>query len=175
MRLIPFPGTSGPPSFQLSVDAYRTGATLSFSFHSSNFATIKGFGPRASPARKHDLWRTTCFEIFFRVEGEPAYWEINLSAAGDWQVYRFTSERQGRTEPTVPPPQFFVGSEEISATFDFSELDNLRDREFFFAPAAVLEDLSGGISYWAAAHLRPAPDFHFLENLSWPLLAKGSA
>jgi hypothetical protein len=51
--------------------------------------------PAAQPRRLDDLWRTTCFEFFLGAAADPGYWEVNLSPAGHWNVYRFTDTRQG--------------------------------------------------------------------------------
>jgi hypothetical protein len=51
--------------------------------------------PAAQPRRRDDLWRTTCFEFFLGAATDPGYWEVNLSPAGHWNVYRFKDYRQG--------------------------------------------------------------------------------
>src|SRR5688572_26316236 len=42
----------------------------------------------ATPRRKDELWRHTCFEFFLAIKDQPAYWEFNFSPSGDWNVYR---------------------------------------------------------------------------------------
>src|SRR5262245_13161030 len=56
----------------------------------------------SEPRRKVDLWTQPCFEACLAPVGGDAYWEVNLSPSGDWNVYRFDGYRHGmRPEPRV--------------------------------------------------------------------------
>ncbi|NEQ19514.1 MAG: DOMON-like domain-containing protein [Microcoleus sp. SIO2G3] len=57
--------------------------------------------PSDTPARKHELWKDTCFEFFVGIKNSDQYWEFNLSPAGDWNIYRFDAYRQGMQEETA--------------------------------------------------------------------------
>ncbi len=46
------------------------------------------------PARFDDLWKTTCFEIFWQ-HGPTAYREFNLSPSTCWACYDFDDFREG--------------------------------------------------------------------------------
>ena len=47
---------------------------------------------------------TTCFEAFLGLPGHTAYWEINLAANGDWNVYSFDDYRSGQQEQPLDQP-----------------------------------------------------------------------
>ena len=121
-------------------------------------------GPAKMPARRHGLWEATCFEFFLGAKNAPGYWEVNLSPAGDWNVYRFEGYRQGMAE------------EGACASLDFSvrrRPDRLSvalelaigkmvaaDQPLAVAVAAVLEFRDRGLTYWALTHPGTRADFH---------------
>src|SRR5262245_47150312 len=78
----------------------------------------------AARARCDRLWESTCFEAFLARAGSPEYWEVNLSPSGDWNVYRFDSERTGmRPELRVAAPSIATSGEAggritVTATLD---------------------------------------------------------
>ena len=51
--------------------------------------------------RKDGLWQTTAFELFIGEKDSSRYIELNLAPTGDWNVYEFTSERQGMKPSAV--------------------------------------------------------------------------
>ena len=117
-----------------------------------------------TPVRKDGLWEETCFELFLALPGSPRYWEINLSPAGHWNVYRFAAYRQGmRQESAFSSLSFSVGSRPGSLSIGL-ELD-LRsivgsDRPMEIGVSAVVKHRSGDVSYWALTHGGPQADFH---------------
>jgi hypothetical protein len=57
---------------------------------------------RVRSERANDLWRTTCFEIFWQPEGGTYYREFNLSPSTRWACYDFDDVRQGfRDAPAI--------------------------------------------------------------------------
>src|SRR5689334_5335693 len=46
------------------------------------------------PARRDELWNSTCFEFFLAIKDQPQYWEFNMSPSGDWNVYRMDVYRR---------------------------------------------------------------------------------
>jgi hypothetical protein len=120
------------------------------------------------PERRDELWRQTCFELFFGPVAASAYHEVNLSPAGHWNVYAFDDYRAGmRPEAAVGAPAFTVAREEKSLAIVL-ELP-LAPFYPFSTPlrvglAAVLADRAGNLSYWALAHAGDRPDFHRRES-----------
>lgn len=122
--------------------------------------------PRTSqvPMRCHELWRQTCFELFFGIKGDPSYWEVNLSPSGCWNVYHLTDYRTGmREEKSLGQPTFRVVSDgefwSLFCTIDLKGfIDDCSDLEV--GVCAVLQTTDGSISYWAIDHPGTVPDFH---------------
>jgi hypothetical protein len=125
--------------------------------------------PRVMPAaRTDDLWRHTCFEAFVRASSGPAYYEFNFSPSTQWAAYRFDSHRSGMRVAEVNAPAIEVRSRPGSTTLQASlELDRLldfsREASWRLGLSALIEDTSGGMSYWALAHPSGTPDFHHAD------------
>jgi hypothetical protein len=120
--------------------------------------------PAAVPNRQDGLWRDTCFEFFLAVRGSPPYWEFNLSPAGHWNSYRFTSYREGmRVEPVFTALPFTVETQRHALTLALElELSKIvsADPALEVAISAVLRHMDGSVSYWALTHRGSQPDFH---------------
>jgi hypothetical protein len=119
---------------------------------------------KSTGSRQDGLWKHTCFEVFVKVGDSPAYYEFNLSPAGDWAVYRFDSYRAGMIEADVAQPPSIAVSQ-TSHRLQISAEITLPDDAGLLAGSgvavtAVVEDRAGRISYWAAAHAPLKPDFH---------------
>ena len=126
--------------------------------------------PPAPPLRTSRLWEATCFEAFLRAEGENAYLEFNFAPSGQWAVYAFTHYRHGMTNAPLPAaPEVEVsrsaGRLELRATVSPS----LDSGPYAINVAAILENLGGERSFWAASHPSGGPDFHhpscFIDRL----------
>jgi hypothetical protein len=104
--------------------------------------------PAPRPARFVDgLWRHTCFEVFLATRAR-AYREYNLSPSGEWAGYAFSSYRKRRGAKLARPR--WNGRAAIIPA---------RGR-IRIGLAAVIEEKSGALSYWALRHPRRKPDFH---------------
>jgi len=114
--------------------------------------------------RRDGLWRSTCLECFLALPGDPGYWELNVSPAGHWNLYRLSHYRQGlRPEPSGGPPQLhrqrFAGGWAFELELPLPEA-LARAPELELAVTAVIESSDGLHSYWALVHAGPEPDFH---------------
>jgi len=121
-------------------------------------------------ARAHELWRHTCFELFFAAQGgsaesaESVYWEVNLSPSGCWNVYRFDHYRSGMREEVLASRRFWQLTREaellsLTCAFDIGELiDN--SSGIVAGLSVVLASTDGGYSFWAINHFGTRPDFH---------------
>jgi hypothetical protein len=124
------------------------------------------------PSRKHDLWKSTCFEFFLARKGQPDYWEFNLSPSGDWNVYRMDAYRQVdmRAEPafTQLPFEFRQTSDEHSLTISADLSPILKPGQALqIGIAAVMQTQDRRAIYWALVHPRAATaqvDFHLRES-----------
>lgn len=120
--------------------------------------------PAETASRRHELWRRTCFEVFFATPGSSGYWEGNFSPTGDWNVYSFTDYRQGMTEEArlnQPLSQLVMAPGRLEFSCAVAIHGICRDStELAVGIACVMLDTGGRVSYWAIDHCGPAPDFH---------------
>ena len=111
--------------------------------------------PRAA-APGERLWQHTCCELFVARHGVPAYHEFNFSPSGQWAAYAFSAYREG-VALRVDDPKISVrrspGVLELCAAIQ--EAGKLR-----LGVSVVIEELSGGLSFWALTHPAGKPDFH---------------
>ena len=121
-------------------------------------------GEQMAGHRRDELWTTTCFEAFLAPPGQSIYWEINLSANGDWAVYRFDDYRRGQVDqPLSADPTIQLERRHHQLRLDASlPIDP-------WWPAGEVPDLclttvldrgSSGISHWSLRHSPQRADFH---------------
>jgi hypothetical protein len=121
---------------------------------------------RGTPTRMDNLWRHTCFEAFVRPSQSAAYYEFNFAPSLHWAAYRFDTYRQGMRmagEEWQPTLKFSARDPgcELQVSLDLSRFPGLGDDvPLQLNLAAVVEETSGRISYWAAAHPPGRADFH---------------
>lgn len=109
------------------------------------------------PGRFDNLWKTTCFEIFWSHDG-TSYREFNLSPSTRWACYDFDGFRDGmRDAPAEVTITATVSDSELRLEADISSILPL--------PAtvglnAIIEDADGVNRFWALAFQPGAPEFH---------------
>ena len=167
--LAPFPSARPLPSVTIDGTIARHAGTLTVSYAlRGRLEEVVIPEPAAVPARKRGLWEETCFELFFAVRTSPRYWEVNLSPAGHWNVYRFASYRQEMEEETdFSSLPFRVERQSDSLSLSL-ELDLKRIARAVqvleVAVSAVTKQRDGSVAHWALAHRGPKPDFHRRES-----------
>jgi hypothetical protein len=125
--------------------------------------------PSVKPARKGNLWKATCFELFFAVKDLPQYWECNISPTGDWNVYRMDAYRRigFRDETAIKRLQVWTQKTKngliLDAAMDLNPIIRL-GQVLEVGVTAVIQTREGNESYWALAHPAPEPDFHLRES-----------
>ncbi|MEL7446927.1 MAG: hypothetical protein AAGK02_14145 [Pseudomonadota bacterium] len=120
--------------------------------------------PALAPSERTDnLWKTTCFEIFWQPIGGTCYREFNLSPSGRWAAYDFDSFRDnGRDAP--------VDAIAVSCSHNDGELVLTASiASALPGPAqvalnAVVEHNNGAIQFWALAFPPGKPEFHSEAN-----------
>ena len=110
------------------------------------------------------MWEETCFELFLGAAESDAYWELNLSPAGDWNVYRFTRYREGmREETAITSLPFDVrrdpGTLLLTAEIGIGKIVPA-GKVLAGTVAVVIRTSDGGKSHWAPIHPASRPDFH---------------
>jgi hypothetical protein len=160
------------------VDVARTAAGVLV----LRFALVGDLGrlriPAPEPARvAHDLWRHTCFEAFVGAEGSPGYHELDVSPSGAWGLFAFRRYRDGGPvgDATLAPGIAVAAAPARLALDVHLRLDRLSPAHVG-APirlglAAVVEETSGTLTYWALRHPPGAPDFHREETFALGLEA----
>jgi hypothetical protein len=116
--------------------------------------------------RADALWMHTCFEAFVAPSDGSGYHEFNFSPSLDWAIYRFSAYREGMSPTEIgQAPEIVVRRGDdglgLQSVVRLEHLTDLRGaRHLRIALAAVIEDESGRLSYWALRHPSGKPDFH---------------
>ncbi len=143
---------------------------LAFALVGPATSKIKNLDRRVGEGQRRDeLWKSTCFELFFAQVGHDSYMELNVDPLGNWNLYSFDRYRlrsgqipqlQRAPEVTLTNPTPSRFDIEIRATLS-QDCPLLRGpQDLVFQPTCVIEMESGGLSYWAPFHLSQQPDFH---------------
>lgn len=110
--------------------------------------------------RMNDLWRSTCFEVFWGPTENTAYYELNLAAGGRWNLYHFVDER------TPQPPSESRAFELVTlATTEHSveailHASTAMSGRWRASINAVIRTADDQVFYFATHHAGPRPDFH---------------
>lgn len=116
--------------------------------------------PSPGPSERTDnLWKTSCFEIFWQPIGGTYYREFNLSPSGRWAAYDFDSFREGMRDAPVDVIALSCSHNDGELILKASIAADLP------APAqvalnAIVEHTDGGMQYWALAFPPGKPEFH---------------
>jgi hypothetical protein len=165
LRLHPDSICSAVTSIDVAVARPRGGGLLLLYVVTGKIADLR-IPPAATAARTDDLWRHTCFEAFLGGPADAAYYEFNFAPSTQWAAYRFDGYRSGmQAAAEMSAPRIDVQSSPERFTLQAAlELDRLsglaggaRGR---LGLSAVIEEMSGRISYWALAHPPGKADFH---------------
>lgn len=159
----PAAGPAAPFKLWVNVDhsaGFGRDATLNLFFcvgaPMSRFVVQQG----DEPARRDDLWRTTCFEAFIQPDGAESYTEWNFAPSGDWAAYDFTSRRDGMANAEAPAPPYIRVEDNLTWWTLGATIAVPADRPFRLGLTAVIEEAEGTKSYWALGHGGASPDFH---------------
>jgi hypothetical protein len=128
----------------------------------------------ASPTRRDELWKATCFEIFLAVKDQPAYWEFNMSPSGDWNIYRMDAYRRigFRAETALSHLPFEMKKRAKEYSLDVSvDLASLflLQQQLELGITAIVQTKDGAETYWALAHPAPQADFHLRAGFTLAL------
>ncbi|HTD13066.1 MAG TPA: DOMON-like domain-containing protein [Steroidobacteraceae bacterium] len=173
VALIAHPDTPGEAVWRIGAHvSLEGGARLSciYSLH-GDLGRVRVPGAR-NGRRADGLWQHTCFEVFIAADREPAYFEFNFSPGLDWAAYRFAAYRDGMTPANLaqaPGVNVHRAPDrlELSATVHLAGLDALcAAPRLRVALAAVVEEDSGRLSYWALQHAPGNPDFHHPDGFA---------
>jgi len=169
--LIPFSVQDTPDVTIKGQVARRSNAFYVRYVLAGNLGSIALPALNADPARKDELWRTTCFEFFLAIKNTPQYWEFNMSASGDWNVYVMDAYRQVgmREETRIKRFPFEVRKEADGLSLEMAiNLDPIIASEKIIevGVASVIQTMNGTATYWALLHPHPEADFHARESFA---------
>jgi len=162
-NLVPFDPADAPTA-KVSGWLTHSNGLLEVEFRLDDFHSAVIIPPRAiEPQRRNNLWRETCFELFYAPDNEGPYHEINLTPAGHWNLYRFDGYRLGMREEKIDCLycSFDASPGVLTARvmIDIGRL-GLDGRRLYTRPCAVILSRGGTCSYWAIHHPGAQPDFH---------------
>ncbi|MBW4687842.1 MAG: DOMON-like domain-containing protein [Komarekiella atlantica HA4396-MV6] len=170
--LKPFPSTKPLSDLKITVSITRHANQLAIRY--TLFDELKEviIAPVSDkPARKHELWKDTCFEFFLGIKDSEQYWEFNLSPAGHWNVYRFDGYRQGMQEETAfitLPFSVQNQADGLAVALDV-DLGKISVQTWEIAITSVIKYRNNEVTYWALTHRGAEADFHkrdsFIVNL----------
>ena len=167
--LVPFPDLV-LPVINISGRIAREQGKLAIHFSLTGNREEIIFPPAASgPGRRDELWMGTCFELFLALQGQPQYWEFNLSPSGHWNAYRMDAYRRigFREESLIEHLQVdFLEDADCLATAAYVDLSPIIPPGEIVQAAvtSVIQTRSGHETYWALSHPAPQPDFHLREG-----------
>jgi hypothetical protein len=166
MLLAAHPTTPGRPVHRLEADVRRDTDALRFRWRLQADLDRIRIPAAAAQVRTDSLWRHTCFEAFVAAGPMAGYCELNFSPSGEWAAYHFSAYRAGMTalECTVVPEMRWWRSGdalELEACLGVDCIPGAAAaRALHIGLAAVIEDETGHLSYWALHHPQAKPDFH---------------
>lgn len=166
LSLIPHPATPpNDPEFKIWANVDHAAglgamATLNIWFGVSSPVERFVIPESERPGRRHELWKTTCFEAFLRRTGESGYREWNFAPSGDWAAYDFTGYRDGMSEAEIGQPPYIRMEDNLTWWTVGATVSVPAGGEWEVNLTAVLEEKDGTKSYWALAHAADTPDFH---------------
>ena len=112
------------------------------------------------PGRFDNLWKTTCFEIFWSHDG-TSYREFNLSPSTRWACYDFDSFREGmRDAPAEVEITVSASATELRLE---AQISSDLPVPATVALNGIIEDHDGVNRFWALDFRRGAPEFHATE------------
>jgi len=117
-----------------------------------------------NPTRVHGLWKNTCFEAFFSLPGEQRYWELNLSAAGEWNLYHFDSYR--KPQPPQESSDFFIVDFQVTLNGISCLLEGTKSLSNIEASLCAVVQTCDQSFYYSTHHVGEKPDFHRRESFS---------
>lgn len=124
--------------------------------------SLKPFKARGLPFGD-ELWKTTCFECFLAIPGDPGYWEINLSPhSRRWALYRFEDYRD--PQPPAPSEDFELVSIVVTLDSLSCEFEIHNPIESLHAALTAVIKTGDGIAYFSLKHRPDKPDFHWREG-----------
>lgn len=159
--LIRHPASPDSPVKRISVEVARAGDAAVILYTATGDMSAIALPAPAGPARRDELWRATCFELFTSRVGQDGYREWNFAPGGAWAAYRFDGYRTGMRDADVTAP--VIVTEPAEGRLRIAVTVSVSNGPLQIGLSAVIRDTDGGTSYWALAHPPGKPDFHHAD------------
>lgn len=170
-KLLPYPADN-TPKIDIAGEVIRSGNKFFLRYGiTGNVDQILLPAKSASPSRREDLWKATCFEFFAAISNQPEYWEFNMSPSGDWNVYKMDAYRRvGFREETAFKQLPFVfrntsGRLSLDITVDLSPI-LVSQQQVQIGITTIIQTIDGKETHWALSHPGAQADFHLKESFS---------
>ena len=171
LRLHPDSDSGSIKRIDAMVEPTPTGCRAEFVI-TGDIARITVPAINADRGRYDDLWRTTCFEIFWQPVGQAGYREFNLSPSTRWACYDFDDFRAGmRNAPAEVQIDVAVSAGQLQLT---AVIESSLALPATVALNAIIEDHDGVNRFWALDFPDGKPEFHDVACRAL-LLPKGQA
>ncbi len=109
--------------------------------------------------RRDNLWKTTCFEIFWQAEGSPSYREFNLSPSTCWAAYDFDDFRLNSRDASAERVAIDCSISSNSLVLK-AEIESQLVLPAKVALNAIVENADGALQFWALKFAQGKPEFH---------------
>jgi hypothetical protein len=157
LTLHPQSSTGSIRQIQADVEAIQGGCRAVF-VATGQIGEIKVPAIEADQGRYDNLWKSTCFEIFWQREGGTRYREFNLSPSTRWACYDFDDFRAGmRNAPANVDIAVRASATELRLTATILSDLPVPAR---VALNAIIEDTDGINRFWALDFPGGVPEFH---------------
>lgn len=151
-----------PPIGQISVQIERRGSQLWLQYSLFGEMSQVRWPESVDRERTEGLWKHTCLEAFVRTP--TGYCEFNLAPSGQWASYRFDGYRKGMT--LAPETVRLIVNDGRADYLDIGALFDLPPGADLMGISAVIEDVKGGLTYYAFHHAPGKPDFHHPDSFA---------
>jgi hypothetical protein len=169
LNLQPHPGDADMGPLQVSASARIDGNVLHVRWRLVDPAgqIVRAEFTSRREQRNH-LWHETCFEAFLAAKDQPGYWELNVSPAGHWNLFRFAAYRlpagtacpvESLVESLIVRREDRVDGMELEAELPLAPLA-LQTGDLELGLCAMLFAGDGHRGHWALHHPGERPDFH---------------
>jgi hypothetical protein len=173
LTLVPHPRSAVMP-VDITVDVSRTDGALVLTYSLTGDLGALAIPDPDQPDRIDDLWKYSCFEVFFRKLNEHGYLEFNLSPSTRWAAYAFDAYRTGMRDADVAPPAITVTRDTALMLDARIRLPaDLADSVLHIGLSAIVEGKDGSKGWFALAHPPGTPDFHHADCFALEVAPSG--
>ena len=121
------------------------------------------FPQKTKQERADELWKETTFELFIAPLNSDEYWEINISPSTQWNMYHFTSYKEGMKASNIislPSIKTYEYQNEYRLSFKSIIPKEYFDRVFSINLCVILLDQKGERHFYSIERRKRLPDFH---------------